>query len=255
MSTLIRYVLITALRDRLFLGMLGAILLATGISAALAATSMIEIQEMTLVFSGAVSRLILMLGLVVFVAFHMRQAFETREIDVMLSRPLSRSRLVLSYWVAFSVVAAVMTVLSVLVIYALTPLSLTGYAAWSGSLLLEAWLMVAFTLFASLILKSGVMTVLSTLSFYALARMMGFFLVTVGGRTLFGNAELNLYADRAMKFLAILVPRLDFFAKTHWLNYGVADMPADIVLFVGQTLVFVPLLLVAAIIDFRKRQF
>lgn len=255
MKTLIRYVLLTALRDRLFLGMLGGILLGTGISAALAATSMIEIQEMTLAFSAATARLILMLGLIVFVAFHMRHAFDTREIDVMLSRPISRARLVFSYWVAFSFVAAVMSLLVVLVIYLLGPLSHSGFAGWAASLLLEALLVVAFTLFAALILKSGVMAVLGTMGFYVLSRMMGFFLATVGGRSLFDAPMLNLVARKSTEWLSILIPRLDFFAKTRWLNYGMTDMPQDIVLFCTQAAVFIPLLLIAAVIDFRKRQF
>lgn len=255
MQTVIRYVLITALRDRLFVGMLAAIILATGISAALAATSMIEVQEMTLTFAAAASRVILMLGLVVFVAFHIRHAFDNREIDVLLSRPISRPMLVLSYWMAFSAVAIVVTTLTVLVVLAMSVLNMAGFAAWAGSLLLEALLMVAFTLFGALILKSGVMVVLTALGFYALSRMMGFFLATMGGRTLFESKDWNTYARYLVDALAVLVPRLDFFAKTRWLSYGVTDWPHEILLFVGQTAVFVPLLLTAAIIDFRRRQF
>lgn len=255
MRTVIRYILITALRDRIFLSMLAAILLVTGISGALAATSMIEVREMTLAFSGAASRLILMLGLIVFVAFHIRHAFESREIDVLLSRPISRPKLVMAYWAAFSAVAALMTLTVLLVMYAVGPLSMTGFAYWAGSLLLESLLMVAFTLFGALILKSGVAVVLSAAGFYALSRMMGFFLATMGGRTLFEHGEWNFYARRAMDALAVLVPRLDFFAKTRWLSYGVTDGTPEALLFATQTAVFVPLLLLAAVIDFRRRQF
>lgn len=255
MRTVIRYVLITALRDRLFLGILAMILLTVGISTVLAKTSMIEVEEMTLSFSAASSRIILIAGLVVFVAFHLRQAFETREIDVMLSRPLSRTQLILSHWVAFSVVAAIVTVLTALVIYFVGPLDLTGYLGWAVSLLFEAWLVVAFTLFAALILKSGVMTVMTALGFYTLSRMMGFFLITVSGRTLFENPDLDKWTRWGMELLAMLIPRLDFFAKTRWLSYGFDALPADLWLFTLQALIFIPLLLVAAAIDFRRREF
>lgn len=255
MATLIRYVLITALRDRLFVGMLAAMLAAVGISAALAATSMIETQEMTLAFSAASCRLILIVGLVVFVAFHLRHAFDTKEIDVMLSRPISRPMLVTAYWTAFCVVATVMTALGAGMIYALGPASQSGFFAWAASLLLEAWLMVAFTLFAALMLKSGVMTVLSSLAFYTLARMMGFFLLTVGGRAISQSHELNLAFRQGIDWLAIVVPRLDFFAPTRWLSYGMGEAMSDLLLFCIQAAIFIPLLLFAAIFDFRKRQF
>lgn len=255
MRTVIRYVLITALRDRLFVGVLAAIILATAISATLAATSMIEVREMTLAFAAAASRLILILGLVVFVAFHIRHAFDNREVDVFLSRPISRSKLVLSYWVAFSVVAVVVTLLTILVVYVVGAPNPMGFAVWSGSLLLEALLMVAFTLFGGLILKSGVMVVLTSFGFYVLSRMMGFFLATMGGRTLFESTMMNNYARYTIDALAVLVPRLDFFAKSRWLSYGIAQWPSELLLFVGQTAVFVPLLLTAAMIDFKRKQF
>lgn len=256
MHALIRYVLLIALRDRLFLGMLAAILCSTGLSSVLAATSTIEAHEMTLSFAAATARLILMLGLVVFVAFHLRHAFDSREVDVMLSRPISRPRLVFAYWVAFAVIALLMTLLALAVLYALGPLSLSGYAGWAFSLILEAWLMVAFTLFAALILRSGVATVLAAFGFYALSRMMGFFLVTVSGRTLFSSSvELNTLATRSIEWLSIAVPRLDFFAKTRWLNYGMENPQSDMLLCALQAGIFIPLLLVAAVMDFRKRQF
>jgi hypothetical protein len=255
MTTIIRYVLIAALRDRLFLAMLVATLAATGISSVLAATSMIEVEQMTLTFSGACARLILVLGLIVFVSFHVRQAFDNREIDVLLSRPVSRPMLVFAYWAAFSIAATVMAALAVGVVAALSPMHLHGFAGWGVSLLLEAWLVVAFTLFAALILRSGVMTVLTSVGFYALSRMMGYFLATISARGLFSVAEYNEAAQTLTNALAVVVPRLDFFAKTRWLIYGFESSASEIRVFVVQALVFIPLLLVATVVDFRRRQF
>lgn len=57
-----------------------------------------------------------------------------------------------------------------------------------------------------------------------------------------------------MDKLAIFVPRLDFFAKTEWLVYGMENSH-ELRLLLLQAAIFIPLLLVAAIIDFRKKQF
>src|SRR5271155_3737620 len=101
MLTNIRYILITALRDWLFIGLLAGILLATAVSATLGSTAFIEEKEMTVTFAAGAARLILMVGMIVFVCFHIRNAFDTKEIDVILSRPISRSNLVISYWLGF----------------------------------------------------------------------------------------------------------------------------------------------------------
>src|SRR5271169_3288627 len=97
MLTNIRYILITALRDWLFIGLLVSILFASFISATLGSTALVEENEMTIAVAAGSSRLILMIGLIVFVCFHIRNAFDTKEIDVILSRPNTRSNLIISY--------------------------------------------------------------------------------------------------------------------------------------------------------------
>src|SRR5579884_3037807 len=126
MLTNIRYILITALRDWLFIGLMISILLATAISATLGSTAFLEEKEMTITFASGSSRLILMVGLIVFVCFHIRNAFDTKEIDVILSRPISRSNLVIAYWLGFSFVALLQTIPVIAII------ALIGVNDWSG---------------------------------------------------------------------------------------------------------------------------
>ena len=54
--------------------------------------------------------------------------------------------------------------------------------------------------------------------------------------------------------VAIIVPRLDFFAKSEWLVYGVKAHDA-ILLYAAQGLIFIPILLLVATVDFNKRKF
>ena len=148
MLTNIRYILITALRDWLFIGLLVGVLLATAISATLGGTAFLEEKEMTLTFACGSSRLILMIGLIVFVCFHIRNAFDTKEIDVILSRPISRSNLVIAYWLGFALVAFLLTIPVVGIMGMLGVINWAGYAGWAASLFLEAALVVALALFS-----------------------------------------------------------------------------------------------------------
>lgn len=250
----IRYVLLTAMRDRLFFGLLVGILAAAYISSVLGSTAMLEPEQMTLSFSAASARVIIMIGIIVFIGFHMRNAFDAREIDVLLSRPISRSTLVLSYWMGFSVVATLLVIPTIVMIYVIGTLNHNGAMLWSLSLILESWLVVSIALFASLTMKSGVGTVLSSLAIYALSRMMGFFVATTKTGVLFETAEVNLGATWIMKIISIVVPRLDFFAKSNWLIYG-AKSYEDLWLVLIQAAVFIPLLIAASVIDFKRKQF
>lgn len=254
MWTNIRYVLLTAMRDRLFFGLLVGILAAAYISSVLGSTAMLETEQMTLTFSAASARVIIMVGLIVFIGFHMRNAFDAREIDVLLSRPISRTTLVLSYWLGFISVATLLVLPTIAMIYVVGVLNTTGYLLWSLSLVLESWLLVSVALFASLTIRSGVGTVLASLAIYTISRMMGFFVATTKTGILFETQEVTMGAKYLMTAISTVVPRLDFFAKSHWLIYG-AKSYEDLTLFLLQALVFIPLLLAASVIDFKRKQF
>jgi len=251
MLTNIRYILITALRDWLFIGLLVSILFATAISATLGSTAFLEEKEMTITFASGASRLILMIGLIVFICFHIRSAFDTKEIDVILSRPISRSNLVISYWLGFALVALLLTVPVIAIVGLIGVGSWSGFIGWSLSLLLETFMVVALALFSAFTLRSAVTSVIACMGFYVLSRMMAFFVVT---------AQSGLGMDKIgwMKYVLVaissIVPRLDFFAKSQWLVYGF-DSNQEWVTFIAQTAIFVPVLLLAAIIDFRRKQF
>lgn len=250
----IRYVLLTATRDRLFVGLLVGILVAAYISSVLGSTAMLEPAQMTLSFTAASARVIIMVGLIVFIGFHMRSAFDAKEIDVLLSRPISRTSLLLSYWLGFIAVATLLVLPTIAMLYVVGILNTTGYILWSLSLILESWLVVSIALFAAFTIKSGVGTVLASLAIYTISRMMGFFVATTKTGMLFETEEVNFGAKWIMTAISTIVPRLDFFAKSQWLIYG-AKSYEDLWLFLMQAAVFTPLLLAATIIDFKRKQF
>lgn len=250
----IRYVLLTATRDRLFFGLLIGVLAAAYISNVLGSTAMLESEQMSLSFTAASARVIIMIGLIVFVGFHMKNAFDAREIDVLLSRPISRTTLVLSYWLGFATVASLLVLPTIALVGFLGTLNKTGFMLWGASLLLESWLVVSMTLFAALTIRSGVGTVLASLAMYTLSRMMGFFVVATKTSMLFGQAEVNTGARWLMNGISTVIPRLDFYAKSGWLIYGAKSVD-ELYLFLMQSAVFIPLLVAASVIDFKRKQF
>jgi len=252
MFTNIRYILITALRDWLFIGLVVGVLFATAISATLGGTAFLEEKEMTITFAAGASRLILMIGLIVFVCFHIRNAFDTKEIDVILSRPISRANLVIAYWLGFSFVAFLLTLPVIAIVALIGVPDWMGFAGWAVSLVLETFLVVALALFSAFTLRSAVTAVLACMGFYVLSRMMAFFVIT---------AQSPMFNDKkfiglrfALEGISTVVPRLDFFAKTEWLSYGFTTS-SEWMVFIAQAAIFAPLLLLASIVDFKRKQF
>jgi hypothetical protein len=161
---------------------------------------------------------------------------------------------VLSYWLGFAVVATLLVLPTIVLVALLGVLNTTGMMLWALSLLLESWLVVSIALFAALTLRSGVATVLSSLAIYALSRMMGFFVATTKSGMLFTTEDVNIGAQGLMNAISTIVPRLDFYAKSSWLIYG-AKSYEDLTLFLIQSAVFIPLLVMASILDFKRKQF
>ncbi len=254
MSTTVKYILITALRDWLFAGLFVAIFFAFGVSAFLGDTALVEENVMTVTYVAGSTRVILLIGLIVFVCFHVRRAFENREIEVMISRPISRGAFVFAYWMGFAVVAAIPILFLTIAMYFFFDVHLAGLLYWGGSLLLEAFFAVAFALFSSLILRSAVTSVLLCFGFYFLSRMMGFFTYILEKPYLFNNFDFGVAMQKVIYIVSIVIPRLDTFSKSEWLVYGIAQ-DTNYMIFVPQTVIYIPFLLMAAIFDFKRRQF
>ena len=224
MLTNIRYILLTALRDWLFLALMIGVVACSLIAHLLGSTALVETQEMTLSYVSASTRIVIVMGLIIFACFHVRNAFDTKEVDMFLARPVTRANLVFSYWLGFAVVATLLVLPTVGFVALQGLMDKTGFLLWTISLLAECWLAVAVALFTSFTLRSAVTSVLASIGFYVLGRMMGFFIITTKSAFLFDQQWLNAILTGALKGVSVIMPRLDFFAKSEWLIYGVKNM-------------------------------
>lgn len=250
MGPTIRFVVFTALRDRLFASLIAVSVVAFGIAVFLGSAAVVEAQEMMAVYAAGGVRVILAMGLTVFVAFHVERLHESREIEAILSRAISREKFVAAYWLGVTATAAIIIVPIVAFVAWISPSHL-GALWWGATIAMECVIVVAFALFAALIMERAIPAIFATAGFYALARLIGFFLgIATQGRQLGANAV----ANPIFEGIAFAVPRLDLMAQTQWLVYGWDDSRIIGVLAV-QTLIYVALLLAAACFDLRRKHF
>ncbi|HQS31395.1 MAG: hypothetical protein B7X59_00525 [Polaromonas sp. 39-63-203] len=255
MKAMFRYVLLTALRDRLFavLALLALCLfVATWI---LGQASLVEREAASIALAAGSLRTLVVLGLVVFICFHVQRLFDSREIEALLARPMGRGAFVLAYWLAGAAVACLLAVIPVAGLLLLQPPSTGGLLLWSGSLLLECLLVVAMALTISLAMDSAVAATLATLAVYTLGREMGFLLAITSGQAgaLQATGAVG-WLDILLQGVAALVVRLDLFGQSDWLVNG-PDAGFGAYWFVAQGVVYTALLLVVATVDLRKRKF
>jgi len=247
-------VVLTALRDRLF-GAL-AVLLAVVMGAAVlfGGAALVEQGETAVVLAAGAARLVLAVGLVTFVATQVQRLYDSREIEVLLARPLGRPRLVAGLAGGMAVVAVLPAVAVALVIAPFAP-DVGGWAAWAFTLMAEVVIVVLFTLAAALVLERAVTATLAGLTFYVAARLMTFILGVVDARARFGVGG---FTGEAMGWVvtavAAIVPRLDLFAHSGWLLYGVPDA-TPLLIAAAQLAVAAPLLVAVAALDLSRKRF
>lgn len=252
MGTTISYILLTALRDRLFAGLFIALLVMAYVSFFLGGTALVEEWQLATAYFAGGSRLTLNFGLIVFVCFHIRRAMENKEIDVILSRPISRQAFIVAYWMAL-VIAAILLVIPVVAITGwLGYLNTQGFLDWTITLLLEAAITVALAQFFAMRLSSVMGSVIASVGFYLLSRLMGFFILTTQTYVAKDNA-IDVMSGYLLKAIAVIMPRLDMFAQSQWLIEGVEQ--SNLWLCFSQSIAYVGLLLAASIFDLRRRQF
>ena len=249
MKATIRLIMLTALRDRLFTGLFALLAVTLGLSVFLGATSVAEQLQTAVVFAAAAGRLILVLGLTIFAAFHIQALFETREVEAILARAISRGQFVVSYWLGLAALAVI-----VASAFGIAIIFFAGWSAaacmWAATLVAECAIVLAVTLFAGLMLERATSTVLFTMGFYALARLMGF-LVAIRETTT--SSFFSDIVKFSLDAVLLFIPRLDLFAQTQFLIY--ADSRVDAAFSIVQTGLFLALVLAASVFDLKRKQF
>jgi hypothetical protein len=247
MKLLIKFVLLTALRDKLYLGLLVILGGVLGLSKAVGFSALSEESQMQLVYFSSLSRIVIVCGMILFICFYLNRSFENKEVEFILSRNISRNTFVLAHWISFILNSLILIVPVSIIILFFGRTNLLGISWWSITIILELMLVSTFAITASLILKNAVIAVLSTISFYFISRMMGFFVYSISI-----SPEFSLKS--ILKFLSSIFPRLDLFGKSEWLVYNAINLQ-DIYIVLLQSLIYIPLMLFISFHDFNKKQF
>jgi hypothetical protein len=254
MKPIIRYILITASRDWLFLGLILFILIASAISMFLGSAAISEQQLMQIAYLAGSSRIILVVGMILFTCFHIRRSFDNREIEYNLSRPISRNQFVYAYFLGFFLLATLITIPVIILLLTLFKVKFLVSLLWSLSLLFELLIMSSFAILASLILRSAVSAVLACFCFYFISRIIGFAVSTIIIPKELSHFSITTLMESFLKVISIFLPRLDLFAKSKWLVYQSIEMSLFNLISI-QTLIYLTLILLMSLLDFRKRQF
>jgi ABC-type transport system involved in multi-copper enzyme maturation permease subunit len=261
MLAIIKYVILTARRDQLFFGLLCLLLLILCVSSVISSTSIVEeSQTLTTIISGSCSYTIIF-GMIVFCCFHIKRSYENKEIDLFLSKPISRFALILSYLLGLISVSLIIIIPFALFIITLQYMgifygSTIDYLLWSISLFLELSIVITFAVFASFIMKSAINSVFATAGFYMFSKMLGMMLLIINNPIATGVRDtVPAIAKFILTVLTYIFPRLDLFTKTQWLTYGFESANYSFANLIMIAIIYNTILFLMALYDFYRQEF
>ncbi len=248
---LFRYILMAAMRDRFFLSLGGVLVIVMSLSIFFGSSVITEQDEFARTFAAFGFRLFGVTSLVLFVVSYIRRCFESRDIDYLLSRPVSRVRFVMTHAAAFSFLA----LMAALLLGGTTTVLETGKLQsgvflWWISLAAEFVIMVNVAMFFAFVMTSATACTLVIFAFYLLARLMG----EVLGILKVAQSGIMGLLGKVMEVISIFIPRLDLMGESKWLLYGVSP-EISLPFILAQAGVFLVLVILATIIDMHRRQF
>ena len=153
---LVRYVLTAALRDKLILTMALLIALGAALAVFLGSSAITEKESFSTVFGASGLRFLGVFGIVLFVSFYMRRSFETKEVEFLLSRPLSRMTFLFSHAAAFMILSVTLAGVVTAAGFFLGKPNLPGLIMWGMSVAIETMIMSSVALFFSMVLSSAI---------------------------------------------------------------------------------------------------
>lgn len=251
----IRYALKAALRDKMVWGLLAIFVVGACLSFFSGSAAAIEQDQFVVAYMGGGLRILALIGLSLFVVFFVRRSYDSRDIEFLLTRPVSRGAFVLSLSAAFSTLAFVCGTFLALI---LSLLSMhygeqDGIVLWSIGVTFELMIVCNVAFFFAMVLSSPVTAGLGVLGFYVLSRLMGG-LLSIALHPAMATSDGMKLVIGVTKVVSLIIPRFDLMAQTSWLIYGGPRL-WDWVFVVVQAAIFLTLVISATIIDLRRKQF
>lgn len=234
----------------ILLAALGACLLISYVAGGL---SVSETSESQIVYSLGFSGVILIYGMIVFETFFVRSLFESKELELLCSAPIGRGSVVMSLFVNFALLClayALILFAAVAAVY-YGKINCVGLIIFAIGILCKALIVSAFCIFVCININKIPFCIFMIVAFYLLTSSLGFCITAM-------QNQINLRSalsvcEKILRFISMMLPRIDLFANTSWALYGNKDCLRSAIIIVCQSAIYIPMLLCAGILDFRKK--
>lgn len=171
---------------------------------------------------------------------------------VLLSLPMHRATLMLARLLAFSLISALVVLLTCAILALFAPLA--HLPLWGLTLWLESLIVISFSLVCALSFSQVPMAVFLTGAFYLLSRCIPAMLLIANNPAIQTSSTGHTVLLATVEFIALLLPDLDQFARSEYIMYG-APETLQLGTLIAQSGTYIILLAGIALFDLYRRNF
>ena len=250
--TVARYSLREAIQNRLALVALILLLVSFLLVEFVGALAITEHRAIQATLFAALLRVMSVVLIVLFVISTLLREQQERSFETLLALSHPRAHYVLGKTIAYAAIAVVLALACGLALLGYA--DPTAVAIWTVSLACELVLVAGLGLLLAFTFRQTVAAVAVFGVIYAFARVMGALLLMLQQPTFGAGGWGQAFIEWFLGGLAWILPSLYRFTDAGWLT-GDAAGANELLIVVGQTAVYVPLLLAAAMVDLYRREF
>ena len=238
-----------AVRNRLFVLTIIGLVCLFGITEFIGEIAVTETVDIQAFLVGSGTRLFAICTVSLFVITSTVREFNDKGFELILSLPIPRYSYFFGKFCGFLMLATVIAAAAaaLLMIYS----DAAHVLIWFISLIAESAIMIALCLLLLLTFSNVTVSFVVALAFYLLARSMDAIQLIARSPILEFHTISQQFMNRLVDAVAFLLPELHNFTRSDWLVYGASWTEFGTV--AAQTLIYVPLLIAAALFDLYRK--
>lgn len=249
MFTIARFTLVEAIKNRLFLLAIVAIIILFGLAVFIGELAITETAQIQVVILASALRLFAITIVSLFVITSMVREFSDKGVEILLSLPLPRYEYYFGKLLGYALLSLVMAALA-----SVPLLFFAGTGAisiWFLSLCCELLIIIALSLISLFTFTNITSAYIAVMAFYLLARSIESIQLLSASPILEFKTFSQEFMNHLVDIIALVLPDLGSFTNSSWLIYEIEV--AEILPVLLQTVIYFSILVSAGLFDLYRK--
>ena len=248
--TIAKYSLLEAFRDRIFILIILGNIILFSISLFVGELAIAEREQTQVAILAFIIRLFSIFIISLFVITSILREFNDKGFELILSHSVTRASYYLGKILGFSIIALLIALLSSIALISFSPIE--TIFLWGTSLYLELLIVINLSMLCLISFNSITISFIVVVAFYFLCRSIEVIQLISNSPIMALGSTSHQFINFCIDLIAKLLPNLNQFTRTEWLVYGVDGN--QIVMILGQTVIYSILLSCFALFDFYRKE-